>query len=148
MAINTVTKALRKLYKSVTGEETNKNSPTKIISDLADNWSGGGGGVLMVHITAQPDFSTNPPTATYTSDKTYEEVYNAYNDGKVVVVESDSLSGVIFTKRSNEDAFYSTFNTFVQKIGVNAIIVQRCFVLTANSSVILEENSIKVATVS
>ena len=148
MSVNTITKALKKLFKTITGQDPVSNNPTKLINELADNWSGGGGGVLMVHITAQPDFSTNPPTVTYTSDKTYEEVYNAYNDGKVVVVESDSLSGVIFTKRSNEDAFYSTFNTFVQKIGVNAIIVQRCFVLTANSSVILEENSIKVATVS
>lgn len=51
MAIVTMTQALKKLYKAVVGEDTTKNNPTKIVSELADNWSGGGGG-------GSSDFST------------------------------------------------------------------------------------------
>jgi len=38
----TTTKALAKLYKTITGLAP-RNSAAKILSDLADNWSGGGG---------------------------------------------------------------------------------------------------------
>ena len=38
----TTTKALAKLYKTITGENA-RNSAAKILSDLADNWSDGGG---------------------------------------------------------------------------------------------------------
>jgi len=44
MAIVTMTQALKKLYKAVVGEDTTKNNPTKIVSDLADNYSSGGSG--------------------------------------------------------------------------------------------------------
>lgn len=44
MAIVTRTQALKKLYKAVVGSDTSKNDPAKIISELADNWPGGGGG--------------------------------------------------------------------------------------------------------
>ena len=37
----TTTKALAKLYKTITGLAP-RNSAAKILSDLADNWSGGG----------------------------------------------------------------------------------------------------------
>lgn len=47
MAIVTTTQALKKLYKAVVGEDTEKNNPTKIISDLADNYSGGGGSSIV-----------------------------------------------------------------------------------------------------
>lgn len=39
----TTTQALKKLYKKITGENA-RNSAAKILSDLADNWSGEGGG--------------------------------------------------------------------------------------------------------
>ena len=55
MSIVTRTQALKKLYKAVVGEDTTKNDPTKIISELADNWSGGGG---------SSDFSTATVTVT------------------------------------------------------------------------------------
>ena len=34
----TTTKALAKLFKKIVGSETKKNSTTKIVNDLADNW--------------------------------------------------------------------------------------------------------------
>ena len=34
----TTTKALAKLFKKIVGKETKKNSTTKIVADLADNW--------------------------------------------------------------------------------------------------------------
>lgn len=37
----TTTQALQKLYKKITGKNA-RNSAAKIVSDLADNWSGGG----------------------------------------------------------------------------------------------------------
>lgn len=37
----TTTKALAKLYKAIVGSE-GRNSAAKILSDLADNWSGAG----------------------------------------------------------------------------------------------------------
>lgn len=105
--------------------------------------------VLVVHITAQSDFSTNPPITTYTSDKTYDEINSAYNEGKVIVIESNILSGAIFTKRNDGfDTFYSTPNTVVQKVGVNATIAYMYFTLGSDDSVALIKNSIKVATVS
>lgn len=44
MAIVTVAQALKKLYKTIVGEDTKKNNPTKIIVELADHWPGTGGG--------------------------------------------------------------------------------------------------------
>lgn len=43
MAVNTITKALKKLFKTITGQDPVSNNPTKLINELADNWSGGGG---------------------------------------------------------------------------------------------------------
>ena len=40
----TTTKALAKLYKTITGSE-GRNSAAKILSDLADNWSASAGSV-------------------------------------------------------------------------------------------------------
>ena len=40
----TTTKALAKLYKTITGSE-GRNSAAKILSDLADNWSATAGSV-------------------------------------------------------------------------------------------------------
>lgn len=40
----TTTKALAKLYKTITGSE-GRNSAAKILSDLADNWSTSAGSV-------------------------------------------------------------------------------------------------------
>ncbi len=41
----TTTKALAKLYKTITGSE-GRNSAAKILSDLADNWSSTGAGKI------------------------------------------------------------------------------------------------------
>lgn len=82
MAITTVTKALRKLYKSVTGEETNKISPTKIISDLADNYSGGGGAPFVVRFTNE--------SGSWVADK-------SWNDAKQAIVSGVPLMGVVET---------------------------------------------------
>lgn len=67
MAITTKTQALKKLYKAIIGEDTTKNDPTKIICDLADNWSGGGGG-------GSSDFSTATVTVVNNTDD-YVEFY-------------------------------------------------------------------------
>ena len=50
----TTTKALAKLYKTITGSE-GRNSAAKILSDLADNWSSTGAG----KIPATPSASGN-----------------------------------------------------------------------------------------
>lgn len=50
----TTTKALAKLYKAITAEE-GRNSAAKILSDLADNWSATGAGM----IPATPSASGN-----------------------------------------------------------------------------------------
>ena len=60
MAIVNETQALKKLYKSVVGSETKKNEPSKIISELADNWSGGGGYDAEVSIYLGPGSADTP----------------------------------------------------------------------------------------
>lgn len=50
----TTTKALAKLYKTITGSE-GRNSAAKILSDLADNWSATGAG----SVPATPSASGN-----------------------------------------------------------------------------------------
>ena len=82
MAIVTMTQALKKLYKAVVGEDTEKNNPTKIVSDLAENYSGSGGGGgasgLVVNIV------DNTEQTRLVLDKTWNEIKTAVTNGQVV----------------------------------------------------------------
>lgn len=107
MAIVTMTQALKKLYKAVVGEDTTKNNPTKIVSDLADNYSGGGSGggsgIFEVNITADPTDLTGA-----TVDKTYAEIKEALTNGANVLTKLQlSHQGTIVASASSLDTLYS-----------------------------------------
>ena len=107
MAIVTMTQALKKLYKAVVGEDTTKNNPTKIVSDLADNYSGGAslpdvtasdnGNVLTVvegewakAAAVGPeiyyvDFEWTQDYSTLTTDADFSEAVSAKNAGKLII---------------------------------------------------------------
>ena len=87
MAVNTVTKALKKFYKSATGGEAKGNSPTNIINELADNWSGGGGGSGGSGLDAVITFSVDSPSqsSTFTvAQGNFDDVFAKVADGKPV----------------------------------------------------------------
>ena len=110
MAIVTMTQALKKLYKAVVGEDTKKNNPTKIVSDLADNYSGGGSslpevsasdnGMLLTVVEGEWDKADAPSGSEplivtlqasgsdWIFDKTFTEVKEAFDEGRIVLILS------------------------------------------------------------
>ena len=93
MAIVTMTQALKKLYKAVVGEDTTKDNPTKIVSELADNWSGGGSGGTESLIVGVDHTEGTYPNVNTIYDKTWQEVKDALSSGKRVITLSDGMLG-------------------------------------------------------
>lgn len=62
------------------------------------NGGDSGGGVTILNVTAQPDFSTSPPSTIYVPDKTYDEIKAAYDGGQVIIlnmVNTPPVTGVM-----------------------------------------------------
>lgn len=87
MAVNTITKALKKLFKTITGQDPVSNNPTKLINELADNWSGGGSGGSGNGFDALITYSVDSPSqsSTFTLKQgSYEDVVAKVASGKPV----------------------------------------------------------------
>lgn len=80
MTVNTISKALKKFYKSAVGADPKSNNPTKIINELADNWSGGGGSGDLTYANVKANFvGENNPTG-FGSYFTFLIQNNAFNE--------------------------------------------------------------------
>lgn len=82
----TKTKALQKLYTKLTGLPA-RNTLAKVLSDLADNYSGGGGGGLFI-VNADIEFNEFPEVTHM--DKTYAEIDEAFLNGMDIVIDAHS----------------------------------------------------------
>jgi hypothetical protein len=86
----TITKALRKLYKVIVGEEApaNANTITKVLLALAEAWTGSGGGCtepLIIHVTEEEvkDPQTQN-TIGLKTDTLASDVYEAWQNGRPI----------------------------------------------------------------
>lgn len=97
----TITKALRKLYKVIVGEEApaNANTITKVLLALAEAWTGGGGegGGSGGGGTAEPLIvRMNGGTL----DKTWQEIYDAFPN---VVIDSGNAGEGMYQQDAIEN---------------------------------------------
>lgn len=84
----TITKALRKLYKVIVGEEApaNANTITKVLLALAEAWTGSGGG--SGGGGAEPLIVSLTPTGEDDAilSKTWQEIYDAMSQGRTAFI--------------------------------------------------------------
>lgn len=59
-----------------------------IVAEHSDSGSGSGGGngIEVLSVSVSPDFSTNPPGSLYTPDKTFDQIKQAFDEGKQIVI--------------------------------------------------------------
>ena len=120
----TIRKALRKLYHTMCGGTTNKDTAGDLINAIADDYQGGGGGggAMIVTLTEQDEH--------YVADKTAEEIAAAYQIGEVVItggglmmpvylVTEDGSSYDIAAAATSKDGqtFYSYYHNDAWEIG-------------------------------
>lgn len=97
----TKTKALKNFINKFLGYEATGNSVTSVLTDTTENAEGGGSGgsIFAVHITAMVDPNSqyvDPNTGDmgdYLSDKTFDEMKDAYDSEKVIMLYVQCKNG-------------------------------------------------------
>ena len=102
-----MTESLRKLLRKMGGSPSNGDNSDELVSKIADAYSGGAGGMLVVH--AVPDTET---ANIITLDKTWKEIHDAMLSSGAIISFPDTDNGQVVTLITN--AGYNTIRrTFV-----------------------------------
>lgn len=57
-----------------------------IVAEHSDSSSSDSSGIEVLSVSTSPDFSTNPPSTIYTPDKTFDQIKQAFDEGKQIVL--------------------------------------------------------------
>lgn len=133
MAIVNETQALKKLYKSVVGSETKKNEPSKIISELADNWNGGGGGYdAEVSVYIGPGSADTPEGTIISGDfeTLHEMVADKIAPHVLLHIWDEQALARCATSQVN---VYEVAESSIKFLGILPLTTTRSVVITWNS---------------
>ena len=98
----TKTKVLKKFFKKFFNYDAAGNSSTQVINDFVENNEsipGGGsgdGGLFVINISPP----TNP-SGVFTMDKTFEEIKNAYEARKVIIIQGAGIVTAYYDANHN-----------------------------------------------
>lgn len=129
----TIVKELNDLAEKMTGTNPNKKTIAKVLDYIEQNYTAGGGSSTGSNVFIVTGSTTD--YIHYTIDKTYQELFEAYTQGKPIIYKDEMGSTFLYT---------STFEGEVSSFYGSLIILDELNVLTAYMITISESEGIRV----